>query len=89
MKKLGIVRNLDKIGRICLPNELRKTLNMKQGDSVEIFVEGDAICVKCINPNKGNIQCSCCGNEGKLLEKNGIHICSDCIAAFYKGQYKI
>ena len=52
MKKLGIVRHLDKIGIICLPKELRKTLNMKQGDFVEIFVGEDAICIKSVVTEK-------------------------------------
>ena len=84
MKKLGIVRHLDNIGRICLPNELRKSLNLKQGDPVEIFVEGDSICIKWIDLKQNKKQCACCDNIDKLVEKNGIHICCDCIKDLYK-----
>lgn len=82
MKKLGIVRSLDKIGRICLPKELRKTLKMKQGDSLEIFVEGDTICIKRVKSKDGNPKCSCCGSEENLVEKNGLAMCVGCVNDF-------
>jgi transcriptional pleiotropic regulator of transition state genes len=43
MKSTGIVRKIDPLGRIVLPMELRKTLNIKEKDSLEIFVDGESI----------------------------------------------
>ena len=38
MKSTGIVRKVDELGRIVLPIELRRTLDIKERDSLEIFV---------------------------------------------------
>lgn len=43
MKKTGIVRKLDELGRITLPIELRRTLDIGERDSLEIYVEDDHI----------------------------------------------
>ncbi len=43
MKTTGIIRNLDELGRITLPVELRRSLKLKEKDSLEISVEGDRI----------------------------------------------
>lgn len=46
MKATGIVRNLDNLGRVTLPIELRRNLNLAIKDPVEIFVDGDKIVLK-------------------------------------------
>jgi transcriptional pleiotropic regulator of transition state genes len=46
MKTTGIVRNLDNLGRVTLPIELRRNLDLDIKDPVEIFVEGDTIMLK-------------------------------------------
>lgn len=51
MKETGIVRNLDNLGRVTLPIELRRTLNMDIKDPVEIFVEQDSIVLKKYEPS--------------------------------------
>lgn len=45
MKATGIVRRIDNLGRLVIPKEVRKTLHIRQGDSLEIFVdrEGEVI----------------------------------------------
>ena len=43
MKETGIVRKLDELGRITLPIELRRTLNIAERDSLEISVKDDMI----------------------------------------------
>ena len=40
MKAIGVVRRIDDLGRIVIPKELRKTMRIKEGDSLEIFIEG-------------------------------------------------
>ena len=45
MKSTGIVRKVDELGRIVLPIELRRTLDIAEKDSMEIYIEGDAITV--------------------------------------------
>ena len=39
----GIVRRIDELGRIVIPKEIRKNLRIKNGDNIEILVEGDSI----------------------------------------------
>ncbi|MDT3494629.1 AbrB/MazE/SpoVT family DNA-binding domain-containing protein [Bacillus toyonensis] len=43
MKATGIVRKVDKLGRIVIPKETRKISQVDTGDALEIFVEEDAI----------------------------------------------
>jgi transcriptional pleiotropic regulator of transition state genes len=46
MKSTGIIRKVDNLGRIVLPVELRKNLNINIGDPLEIYVEDDNIILK-------------------------------------------
>lgn len=41
MKATGIVRKMDELGRIVLPIELRRRLEYREGQELEMFVEGD------------------------------------------------
>ena len=41
MKATGIVRRIDDLGRIVLPKELRRTMRIKEGESLEIYTDGD------------------------------------------------
>lgn len=43
MKSTGIVRKVDELGRIVIPMELRRTLEINEIDPVEIFVDGEEI----------------------------------------------
>ena len=46
MKSTGIVRKVDELGRIVLPIELRRTLDIDVKDALEIYVEGSQIILK-------------------------------------------
>ena len=46
MKATGIVRKVDELGRIVLPIELRRTLNIEIRDPLEIYVDGESIMLK-------------------------------------------
>lgn len=72
----GIVRKIDKIGRVSLPKEYRRTLRIEETEPVDIYLNGQVICVKAVK-----LQCVFCGTdkEERLIEKNGVHICLDCI----------
>ena len=51
MKSTGITRNLDEVGRLVIPREIRKTLKLKQGTPMEIFInEYDELVLKKISP---------------------------------------
>ena len=46
IKSTGIVRKVDELGRIVLPIELRRTLDISERDTMEIFVDGPCIVLK-------------------------------------------
>lgn len=73
MKSTGIVRQIDSVGRLVLPIELRESLYMSKGDSVEIFVQGDKIILKKYNPT-----CIFCGEAEDVDYFKGKFICQNC-----------
>jgi len=46
MTTSGIIRRIDELGRIVIPKEIRKSLRIKNGDSLEILVEGENITLR-------------------------------------------
>jgi AbrB family transcriptional regulator (stage V sporulation protein T) len=50
MKATGVVRRIDDLGRIVIPKELRRTMRIREGDSLEIFIEGEKIMLKKYSP---------------------------------------
>ena len=51
MKSTGIVRKIDHLGRVVIPMELRRTLNIEDGTPLEIFTEGNQIILQKYEPN--------------------------------------
>lgn len=43
MKATGIVRRVDDLGRVVIPKEIRRTLRIKDGDALEIYIEDGSI----------------------------------------------
>lgn len=74
MKSIGIVRRVDELGRIVLPIELRKILNIEPKDSLEIFVDGNTIMLRKYEP-----ECIFCGDASNVKSIKGKNICSNCI----------
>lgn len=73
MKATGIVRKIDELGRIVLPIELRRTLDISEKDALEIFVDGDLIVLSKYEPC-----CSFCGGTADILLFKGKNICRSC-----------
>ena len=46
MRTAGVVRELDRLGRIVIPMELRRTLDIQEKEKLEFFVEKDSIILK-------------------------------------------
>lgn len=46
MKSTGVVRRVDDLGRIVIPKEIRRTLRIRDGEELEIFVDNDFIVLK-------------------------------------------
>lgn len=74
MKATGIVRKVDELGRIVLPIELRRTLNIDIKDPLEIYVDGESIMLKKYQP-----ACVFCGNSADVKQVRGKNICAGCI----------
>lgn len=80
MKATGIVRRIDDLGRICLPKELRRSMELNEGDPLEIYTENDGIILKKYTDSQ---HCCKCGEvHNKMIVDGGKGICSDCLAAF-------
>jgi len=74
MKSTGIVRKVDNLGRVVIPIELRRTLNIDVKDALEIFTQGDMIILRSYKP-----LCYICGSSEELKEFKRKRICSDCV----------
>ncbi len=73
MKSTGIVRKVDELGRVVLPIELRRTLDIEIKDALEIYVENDSIILKKYEPS-----CIFCGSSENVKEFKGKNICDAC-----------
>ncbi len=73
VKATGIVRKLDDLGRIVLPIELRRLLDLEVGSSIEIYTDNDSIVLKKYQPS-----CIFCGGEGDLKQYNNRSLCKGC-----------
>lgn len=79
MKSTGIVRKVDELGRVVIPIELRRTLNIEEKDSLEIYVDGEHIILKKYEP-----ACIFCGNAKDVIVYKGKNICPGCMEEFKK-----
>ena len=46
MKTTGVVRRIDDLGRIVIPKEIRRSLKIRDGEAMEIFVDNEYIALK-------------------------------------------
>jgi len=74
MKSTGVVRKIDDLGRIVIPIELRRTLNLDIKDPVEIYTEGEMIILKKYQPD-----CIFCGNADNIQVIKGKNVCKKCL----------
>lgn len=75
MRSTGIIRGVDKMGRVVIPKEIRSQLNIEnEVDSFEIFVEDDKVILKKFNP-----KCAFCGGISQGVTYNGYEVCLKCI----------
>ena len=75
MKSIGIVRKVDGLGRVVIPKELRKTMDINTQDPMEIYVEGNNIIFKKYSPG-----CSFCNSMEETIEFKGQTLCKNCIS---------
>ena len=49
MKNTGIIRRIDDLGRVVVPKEIRRTLGIREGDPLEVYIDRDMVCYKKYN----------------------------------------
>lgn len=81
MKSTGVVRRVNELGRIVIPIELRRTLNIEEGDPLEIFVDGEQIILKKYEPDN---ECIFCRGGKFVIEFKGKKVCTNCIKGICK-----
>ena len=74
MKSTGIVRKVDELGRIVLPIEMRRTLDIGEKDALEICVEGSSVILKKYKPS-----CVFCDATKDITVFKGKNICPKCL----------
>jgi len=79
MKSTGIVRKVDELGRVVLPIELRRNLNIAEKDSLEIYVDGNSVILKKYEPD-----CIFCGDARDVISFKGKNVCKSCLKELQK-----
>ena len=79
MKTTGIVRKVDELGRVVLPVELRRTLNIEEKDPLEISLDGDKVILR-----KYHAACIFCGNAKDVVTYQEKRICRNCLEMLKK-----
>lgn len=74
MKSTGIIRKVDELGRIVLPIELRRVLDIADKDQLEIYVDESAIVLKKFHPS-----CIFCNSNTNTITYNDKIICRNCL----------
>ena len=74
IKSTGIVRNIDELGRLVIPKEMRKKMGIGESSPVEIYVENERIIV-----TKYQDSCLFCGSGSDLFDFKGKRVCKACI----------
>ena len=79
MKSTGIVRKVDELGRIVLPIELRRTMDIAEKDAIENYVDGASIILRKYEPT-----CIFCGDAKNVINYRGKNICPNCLKEMKK-----
>ncbi len=81
LKSTGIVRKVDELGRIVLPVELRRTLDINEKDALEIYVDGSSVVLKKYRPT-----CIFCDSTRDLRVFRGKNVCPRCLREMSGGE---
>lgn len=77
VKSTGSIREVDQLGRVVLPIEVRRLMGIEQRDGLEIFVDEDS---RRIILEKASKMCMKCQSTENLKEiKPGLYLCDGCI----------
>ncbi|HSK22530.1 MAG TPA: AbrB/MazE/SpoVT family DNA-binding domain-containing protein [Egicoccus sp.] len=77
MASSGIRRKVDDLGRVVIPAGIRRSLSMREGDTVEVTVEGERVVI-----SRPQDACVFCGREEDDLQGfRGRLVCRDCLGS--------
>lgn len=80
MKSTGIVRKTDGLGRVAIPAELRRTLDIDSKDGIEFFIDEEKIVLRKYQP-----ACVFCGNADGIKKFRGKNVCKECLSVMMNG----
>lgn len=85
MKSTGVVRKIDELGRIVLPSELRRVFGIKEGDELEISVDGEKVILE-----KRQDVCVFCSAGNPTIDFHGRSVCENCAGELgQKGRFEV
>ncbi|NLM19958.1 MAG: AbrB/MazE/SpoVT family DNA-binding domain-containing protein [Clostridiaceae bacterium] len=79
MKATGMIRSLDQLGRIVIPIELRRVLDIAIGDGLEFYSDENTIVLKKYEP-----ACIFCNNAKDIKVYRGKNVCGECYSELKK-----
>lgn len=71
MKATGVIRRVDDLGRIIIPKSVRKELNIKEGEPMELFIDGNDVVFRKYtfdNCENETHNCDACVKNGEVME---------------------
>jgi len=82
MSAVGTVRKVDDLGRVVIPKEIRRTLNLRCGADVEFLTDIDGAII--LRPYLPTYACANCGDIHDLVQAENIRICKSCLTKMTK-----
>jgi transcriptional pleiotropic regulator of transition state genes len=74
VRSVGLPRKVDDLGRVVIPVEFRRLLGIREGDEVEIAMDGDHLVLARVDPG-----CVFCGGVVGLERVHERWVCADCL----------
>lgn len=74
MKSSGITRRIDELGRVVIPVEMRRALDIGDREALEISVESDGIMLR-----RAHVGCVFCNSNKDMSLFHGKSVCSKCM----------
>lgn len=79
MKSTGMTRQIDELGRFVLPKEIRRSFDIKEKDTLEIFTDDNRIILQKYQP-----ACCFCNSADDIVFFGGKRICRQCLEQLKK-----
>ncbi|MCL2855763.1 MAG: AbrB/MazE/SpoVT family DNA-binding domain-containing protein [Defluviitaleaceae bacterium] len=67
------IRKMDELGRVVIPKEMRTALDLCEGDSIIISLEGNRVALEKHSPT-----CQLCDSSDEVQQKNKAFLCKTC-----------